>query len=390
MKKFITDLLSKIKGILKKSVSETEEERIARQIKEKMPPYSRCQNCCTELEGMYCHKCGQYASEQSASIKEFIAEYLHITFHLDSHILPTICHLITRPGHLTQTFLEGKIKSYVHPLKLNIFLLFTAIAIIVLFSLSERPEEKLMSAVTNTVIITDLALTEIMEDEQYVERMYSSDRDTINLLCLDASAEKHKEIITALEVRKGTDDMVPDTLLAIIPSVLIEDGIFAEGEGGIYEISTDRESFTALKNINYMSKTWNSMMELLSKYLPIIILLTCPILALVIGTFYRRRPHPFMHYFVFTLHYTAFLEIFLFLLFLISAIINLPTSLLLWIFVIIPAVYLTLSLYKVFKDKHWALSALKMAMINTIYFIIIFLVIFTIFIISAFMAYGTV
>lgn len=385
MKKFFKDILSKIKDILRKSAAETEEERIARQIKNGMPPYSRCMNCGTGLEGMYCHKCGQYASEKNASMKDFIAEYLHVTFHVDSQIIPSICHLVTRPGHLTQTFIDGKVKSYVHPLKLNIFLLFIVIAVMVLFSAAEKSEKKLMSLMTNTKVITELAINEVMADEEYVERMYSSDKDTVHFICMNTLAEKHKEHITVLEVMSGSEESVSDTLLAVIPSVLIEDGILTEKEDGIFEISTDRESFTALEEINYLNRIWGAMLGLLSKYLPIIILLTCPLMAWVIWCFYRRMPNPFMHYFVFTLHYTAFLEIFLFILFLISSIIHIPRGLLIGIFMTVPAVYLTMALKKIFHDRNWGISVMKMVMINLIYSVIVFFIIVLIMIISIIM-----
>lgn len=38
--------------------------------KNNIPPYRYCKNCGTELKGMYCHECGQYAMDSRATVLE--------------------------------------------------------------------------------------------------------------------------------------------------------------------------------------------------------------------------------------------------------------------------------------------------------------------------------
>ena len=63
-----------------------ERKRIERQIKESQIPYSHCKNCGTELQGVYCHNCGQYAKDLKQSFCSYIMEYLSNTYNLDLFI----------------------------------------------------------------------------------------------------------------------------------------------------------------------------------------------------------------------------------------------------------------------------------------------------------------
>ena len=40
------------------------------------PPYKHCLNCGSELQGPYCHTCGQQAVDPRPSVKSFVMEYI--------------------------------------------------------------------------------------------------------------------------------------------------------------------------------------------------------------------------------------------------------------------------------------------------------------------------
>ena len=87
-------------------------------------PYTHCLNCGTELQGMYCHVCGQEAISKTPTVSAFVLEYFNNAFIWDAQFLKTFWTLIRRPGHLTNEYLSGKFISQEHPLKLNMFLLY--------------------------------------------------------------------------------------------------------------------------------------------------------------------------------------------------------------------------------------------------------------------------
>ena len=100
--------------------------------KEEFAPYKQCLNCGENLQGVYCHKCGQRATNATPKVWEFILEYMNNAFIWDSKCLPTMWHLIRRPGYLTNEFNAGKFVVYEHPLKLNMFFLFVLMFLLVL------------------------------------------------------------------------------------------------------------------------------------------------------------------------------------------------------------------------------------------------------------------
>ena len=88
-----------------------------------------CKNCGSPLFGPYCSKCGQQATDLNQSFWSFIKEYLGNAFQFDTRLLPTLKEMIIHPGKLTQEFFKGRINSYVHPLKMNMFMLVVIVAI---------------------------------------------------------------------------------------------------------------------------------------------------------------------------------------------------------------------------------------------------------------------
>lgn len=125
-------LLEQISGRRKKVERSIEMRRLRKQRRRDAVPYRYCRNCGTELQGPYCHHCGQQAWDLNNSFGSFIAEYFSNAWQLDRKILPTAWQLFRRPGFLTNEFLDGKINSYVHPLKMNMFLLVVVVAVFAL------------------------------------------------------------------------------------------------------------------------------------------------------------------------------------------------------------------------------------------------------------------
>lgn len=90
-----------------------------------------CHNCDSALEDSYnfCPVCGQSNTDNNITfwvlIKEFIDNYLGIDSKMAHSFLP----FLLRPGSLTNRFQEGKVKHFIHPIRLylvmSIFYFFT-------------------------------------------------------------------------------------------------------------------------------------------------------------------------------------------------------------------------------------------------------------------------
>ena len=80
---------------------------------------ARCPECGIELQGKYCHECGEKRPDHDdLHLKHFLHHGLHEITHLDSKIFRTLLALIVQPGFLTTEYLAGRKHRYVLPLRL--------------------------------------------------------------------------------------------------------------------------------------------------------------------------------------------------------------------------------------------------------------------------------
>ena len=157
------------------------QQRSKTEDKEKNPPYKHCLNCGVELNGKYCHNCGQEAVDKTPTVSGFVMEYLNNAFIWDSQFLKTFWTLIRRPGHLTNEYLAGKFTSQEHPLKLNMFLLFVFITLFVFFASADKMTDSVHSLTTDERVRSSIQIGLLMEEQEYAKKVQESPRDTVLL-----------------------------------------------------------------------------------------------------------------------------------------------------------------------------------------------------------------
>lgn len=81
------------------------------------PPGTRCLNCDTELEGRYCHACGQEHADHHRSIWHLTWETIESMFHVDGRLWRTLPWLFFKPGQLSKEYFEGKRARHVPPFR---------------------------------------------------------------------------------------------------------------------------------------------------------------------------------------------------------------------------------------------------------------------------------
>jgi hypothetical protein len=75
-----------------------------------------CANCGARLADRYCGRCGQ-DSHVSLTLSHFLHEFVEGLFHVDSKFWRTLRTLLTRPGQLTQEYLDGRRLKYSPPFR---------------------------------------------------------------------------------------------------------------------------------------------------------------------------------------------------------------------------------------------------------------------------------
>ncbi len=81
-----------------------------------------CLNCGTDLQGKFCHNCGQENLEMKESFGHMINHAVSDYFHFDYQFFHTLKPLFAKPGKLTVDYLAGRRMQYLHPVKMYIFI----------------------------------------------------------------------------------------------------------------------------------------------------------------------------------------------------------------------------------------------------------------------------
>ena len=330
-------------------------------------PYTHCLNCGAELQGKYCHVCGQEAVSKTPSVGAFIVEYANHAFIWDSNFLKTLWNLIRRPGYLTKEFIAGKFASHEHPLKLNMFLLFVLITLFVFFAGTEKVNNKVHNITNNEAVLAGLQL-EFMIDRGELDTTLLSPQDTVLLLAPLFFANQYPGFIRCIDTLEYTNDKGLDKWIAVIPHTFIEDSIMVEYESGCYRIN--QELKTAQNELMLVNSIAQELVDLIARYFPLLVLFTAPFLAMSLRFVQRKNRLPRIHHFIFALHYTAFLEVLMLCIFLLHLTLSPPMDWMQWIMIIGSCLYLTIAFREVYGTKTWTGAALKALLTSLIYILI--------------------
>jgi hypothetical protein len=81
-----------------------------------------CLNCGAELQGKFCHACGQENLQIKESFGHMMNHAISDYFHFDHQFFHTLKPLFLKPGLLTNQYMAGKRVQFLHPVKMYIFI----------------------------------------------------------------------------------------------------------------------------------------------------------------------------------------------------------------------------------------------------------------------------
>lgn len=85
------------------------------------PVHTHCENCGTELQGPFCHRCGQHDMDFHRSFGHAVHDALENFFHFDTKLFRNTVTLLFRPGLLSAEFNAGHRAAQMPPLRFYIF-----------------------------------------------------------------------------------------------------------------------------------------------------------------------------------------------------------------------------------------------------------------------------
>lgn len=80
-----------------------------------------CLNCNAEVQGRFCHNCGQENIEPKETVWHLVTHFFQDITHFDGKFFSTIKYLFKKPGFLSKEYMVGRRASYVNPIRLYIF-----------------------------------------------------------------------------------------------------------------------------------------------------------------------------------------------------------------------------------------------------------------------------
>jgi hypothetical protein len=99
-----------------------------------------CLNCGQHVEEHFCTHCGQENIEVKEDALHMLTHAVADYFHFESKFFGTIKPLLFKPGNLTQEYVAGKRVSFIHPIRLYIFI--SIVFFIVTLSVNHNAEVK--------------------------------------------------------------------------------------------------------------------------------------------------------------------------------------------------------------------------------------------------------
>ncbi|MEO6730675.1 MAG: DUF3667 domain-containing protein [Ferruginibacter sp.] len=104
-----------------------------------------CLNCNAQLEGPYCHICGQENIEPKESVWYLITHFFNDITHFDGKFFSTLGLLIKKPGFLSREYRLGRRAGYLNPIRMYIFT--SALFFLIFFSFVDLSEKNINAGV---------------------------------------------------------------------------------------------------------------------------------------------------------------------------------------------------------------------------------------------------
>lgn len=334
---------------------------------DEQPLYPRCLNCGTQLEGMYCHKCGQYATTPVPKLFDFVQEYVTDYFFLENQTLPTFVNLIFRPGRLVKEYCSGRHMSYAHPMSINFLILLVLIALFSFVGTDAKIEDSLVELSSKEDLVSDIVLSTVAENDDYHLKMETSSRDTVKLASSFSIIDYYKPMVNIVEVVDIGDSYDPDILRVSVPTVFIEDKILVD-RGDAYCFSYESDALSDLLIYQQIADVWRMLISFMIDQFPLLLFLTTPFMVMSIRFMFRQHHYPRVHFYIFSLYYLAFLGLMSTLLYIASEIFNAPSSIVDILALTLPFAYLAMALKQTYNLSSWFKSALAAIVVNVSYF----------------------
>ncbi len=370
-------------------------------MKQKQRRSTVCHNCQSELNPDYnfCPVCGQSNSDNNVTFGTLIREFLDNYFGIDSKMAHSAIPFFFTPGALTNRFNEGKIKHFIHPVRL-----YFVMSLFYFFTISYLLSEYDLRSFDDQIDYTSATIDAFKEDDLLSLIPDSTKIQLLNDSIVNefADIKDFNVLYDSIESKFG-EDFMEDTKISLknveIPA--------REGESTInryHRLARDRslsdqafmDSLSNGGNYNMDEEFWDDSQRehiygqvrkifendegfkgFVLGNLPLMMFILIPLFAGVLKFIYIRRKHLYIKHIVHALHVHSFAYMLygigLLIIFRIFTENNFPNAniegirgITFGIFFVLVSTYTYISFLKVYKQG-WFKSLVKFNLVGWIY-----------------------
>ncbi|MGD1841764.1 MAG: DUF3667 domain-containing protein [Thermonemataceae bacterium] len=328
-----------------------------------------CLNCHYpfQAEENYCPKCGQ-KNQATPTLLEVIGEFFSNLFSYDSKIYRSIIPFLFRPGFLVNTYIQGKRKCYVHPIRLYII-----VSILYFITLATTLSRQEQLEGYGYFMGNNLVAEKEQKADSLALLLRTHDiRDSIVLRyvkSLKATEEKIEEKVKNIKQKAQAGEYKNKGLININSDhlILVREEQVQEPEKLLKILQIPNTFFNRLfaqQNIRLADARLGEVILYFVNKLSLIMFLMIPSLAFIFKLFYIRRNYYYIDHLIHSFH----LHTYLFLLFGLALLIAEEWAI--YASITIFLVYIYLSFYFVYKQG-WFKTLLKLSVVGFTYSIVL-------------------
>ena len=270
-----------------------------------------CLNCNAEVQGKYCHICGQENIEPKETFWALVTHFVYDVMHFDGKFFSTLKYLLAKPGFLSHEYLRGRRASYLHPVKMYVFT--SAIFFIIFFTFIANPHDisESMSEVENIGetpkakhIMDSLNMAIANTTDTAEKEKIKNLLGVLNSLSANPSDSVHNETdssagkeLGSTKIETGNNDSVNFRLMsnADLPATEREyDSLQQllpekERDGWFTRTMKHKAIAASIKYKQDPDRYWEDFMDKFLHSIPMAMFITLPLIALVMQLLYIRK-----------------------------------------------------------------------------------------------------
>ena len=348
-----------------------------------------CLNCNAELNGRFCHLCGQENIEPKESFWGLVSHFFYDITHFDGKFFSTVKHLVARPGFLSKEYINGRRARYLHPIRMYVFT--SAIFFIIFFSLFSAKNMNLGKAKFNERISDSLwkrkaAITDSMLSKAKTKEDSIAIGKVLNAMGITAKSRKKDTVkpsggigFSLDQSKYNTRQQYDSAQLRLAPK---------ERDGWFMRLVNYRNIEL---NRDYRENKEQLLRDFIDKFLhtfPYLLFISLPLFAFFLKLLYiRRKQFYYVDHGIFLVHLYIYTFLFLLILFAIDGIgdfWNIGFFKFIKALLIFYGIFYTLKAMRNFYKQGWGKTIMKFILFNLLASISLILLFVFFFVVTVF------